>query len=54
MARYIVCDNCGQVVKYEPISKYEGGITYTVFTCPNCKQVKQTNRNHIHYGNDGK
>lgn len=54
MAKYIVCENCKNVVEYKPEEHYEGGLTYTTFTCPMCKIVKTTNKNHIHYGNDGK
>lgn len=54
MAKYVVCEACKNVVKYDPEINYEGGITYTTFKCPSCGAVKTTNRNHIHYGNDGK
>lgn len=54
MASYTMCDKCKEVVKYEPETKYEGGISYTTFICPKCGYVKSTSRNHIHYGLDGK
>lgn len=54
MARYKVCENCKRLVKYRPATTYEGGISYTVFICPECGFKKETNVNHIHYGEDGK
>lgn len=54
MAKYIVCETCGNVVEYKPEHREEGGIQYTVFKCPACNTVKNSNRSYIHYGNDGK
>lgn len=54
MAIYKICYKCGKLVEYNPEEKYEGGISYTEFKCPNCGYIKKTSTNHIHYGNDGK
>lgn len=54
MAKYIVCDKCKKVVEYKTETKYEGGMHYTTFRCPECGYVKSTNTNHVHYGQDGK
>lgn len=54
MAKYAVCDKCGKLYKYEPLTKTEGGTTYITVTCEHCGYTKITNINHIHYGNDGK
>lgn len=51
--KYIICDNCEELVKYTPEYKYEGGTSYSTFRCPKCGYVKSTNTNYIHYGNDG-
>lgn len=53
MAKYVICEGCKKLVEYKPETKYEGGMSYTIFTCPECGHVKKTSRNHIHYGNDG-
>lgn len=54
MAKYIICDKCKSLVEYLPKVVLEGGTTYKTFICPECGYVKNTNTNHIHYGNDGK
>lgn len=54
MARYKVCENCKKLVEYNPTTNYEGGMSYTTFSCPECGFTKTTNINHIHYGEDGK
>lgn len=54
MARYVICDKCKALIEYNPITKYEGGISYTTIKCPECGYEKTTSTNHIHYGNDGK
>lgn len=54
MAKYAMCSNCKKVVEYKPETKYEGGMSYTIFKCPECGYVKSTNTNHVHYGQDGK
>lgn len=54
MAKYAVCEKCGELYEYNPQTKYEGGTSYSIVTCSHCGYVKTTNRNHVHYGNDGK
>jgi DNA-directed RNA polymerase subunit M/transcription elongation factor TFIIS len=54
MAQYIMCEKCKKVVEYKPETRYEGGISTTIFKCPECGHVKESSVNHIHYGNDGK
>ena len=54
MAQYVICDKCKELVEYSPETKYEGGTSYTILTCPHCGYIKKSNRSHIHYGNDGK
>ena len=53
MAKYAMCEKCKKVVEYTPENKYEGGTSYTIFTCPNCGHIKQSSTNHVHYGDDG-
>lgn len=52
--QYTICERCKKLIEYAPVTKYEGGISYTTLTCPYCGHVKNTNINHIHYGQDGK
>lgn len=53
MARYIMCEKCKEVVEYNPETKYERGMHFTTFKCPSCGHVKSSNRNDVHYGQDG-
>lgn len=53
MAKYAVCEKCGKLYEYNPQTKYEGGTSYSIVTCNHCGHVKTTNKNHVHYGNDG-
>ena len=55
MSKYIICEKCNSLVEYSHLElKYEGGTSYTVFTCPECGYVKKSSTNHIHYGEDGR
>lgn len=54
MPKFIICEKCKKLVEYNPTTKYEGGMSYTTFSCSKCGYIKTTNTNHIHYGNDGK
>lgn len=54
MAKYAICAGCKKLIEYKPETKYEGGISYSTLVCPVCGYKKETNINHIHYGNDGK
>lgn len=54
MSRYIICDNCKELIEYRPDIKYEGGTSYSILKCPLCGHTKETNKSHVHYGLDGK
>lgn len=54
MAKYIVCENCKELIEYKPETRYEGDTSYTTLTCPLCGHKKETNMSHVHYGQDGK
>lgn len=54
MAQYTICDNCKKLIEYKPETKHEGGISYTTLVCPLCGYIKETNRSHIHYGEDSR
>lgn len=54
MTKYIICDNCKQLIEYSPTYKYEGGTSYITMKCPKCGHEKTSSTNHVHYGNDGK
>lgn len=53
MAKLIVCERCKQVVEYEPVIEHKAGMVFTKYECPKCGYIKESNTNHIHYGNDG-
>lgn len=53
MSQYIICEQCKELVEYQPETKHEGGISYIIFRCPECGYIKKVNKSYIHYGNDG-
>lgn len=54
MAVYAVCEQCKKLYEYRPEVSYEGGISYITVKCSECGHIKNTNTNHVHYGEDGK
>lgn len=52
MSRLAVCEKCKKLYEYKPEIRYEGGITYSTVKCEHCGHIKESNKNHIHYGND--
>lgn len=54
MTKYTVCDKCKKLIEYIPITRFEGGTSYTIIECPKCGYKKETNKSYIHYGLDGK
>lgn len=54
MAKYIICEKCKEFVPCEVTTTLRSGMTFRNIVCPKCGHIKESNTNHIHYGNDGK
>lgn len=54
MARYAICEKCKKFIEYKPVKEYKAGMTFTKLVCPECGHVKESNTNHVHYGNDAR
>lgn len=54
MAKFIICDECKKLIEYKVETEYKYGMTFSKLTCPLCGHVKEVNKSHVHYGEDGK
>lgn len=54
MAKFAICEKCKALIEYNPVTRYEGGTSFSTLECPKCGHKKTTSTNHIHYGQDGK
>ena len=53
MATYKICKNCNKFIETKKKVRYENGIEYIEYVCPECGYVDSSAINHVHYGNDG-